>query len=120
MTAELDPIWKALSDSTRREILDFLRDGPRKTTEIVEQFPDLSRFGVMKHLDVLRDAGLVETRAVGRTRVNSLNAAPIRAIMERWIGKYESFWSNALLRTKEVSESASRSAKLKNKRARGA
>ena len=46
MASELDPVWKALADATRREILDFLRAGPRTTTDIVERFPDLTRFGV--------------------------------------------------------------------------
>ena len=101
---DLDHIWKALSDPTRRQILDLLRDGPRQTTEIVDQFPQFSRFGVMKHLDVLRDSGLVRTRSEGRLRINSLNAAPIREIMERWIGKYEAYWSNTLLRMKESAE----------------
>ena len=76
MARDSDHIWKALSDPTRREILDLLRDGPRQTTEIVESFTQLSRFGVMKHLDVLRGAGLVNTRSDGRHRINSLNAAP--------------------------------------------
>jgi len=102
---DLDHIWKALSDTTRREILDMLRDGSRKTTEIVEQFPHLSRFGVMKHLDVLREAGLVKTRSEGRQRINSLNTAPIRQIVERWISKYEAYWANTLLRVKETAES---------------
>lgn len=93
------------------KILDLLRDGPRQTTEIVAEFPQLSRFGVMKHLDVLREAGLVTTRREGRLRINSLNAAPIRAILERWIGKYEAVWSNTLLRVKESSESGSASKK---------
>ena len=62
MAKDLDHVWKALADPTRRKILDLLRDGPRQTTHIVESFPQLSRFGVMKHLDVLRDAGLVNTR----------------------------------------------------------
>lgn len=105
MARDLDKIWKALSDSTRREILDLLRDGPRQTTEIVDKFPQISRFGVMKHLDVLREAGLVTTRSEGRLRINSLNAAPIREILERWIGKYEAYWSNTLLRIKESAES---------------
>lgn len=105
MTKDLDHIWKALADPTRRQILDLLRDGPRQTTEIVGCFPELSRFGVMKHLDVLRDAGLVRTRTEGRKRINSLNAAPIREILERWIGKYEAYWSNTLLRVKEAAES---------------
>ncbi len=106
MSGNLDHVWKALSDSTRREILDLLRDGPRTTSEIVEQFPDLSRFGVMKHLDVLREANLVNTRSEGRKRINSLNVTPIRQIMERWIHKYEAYWANSLLRVKEVAEEA--------------
>lgn len=92
---DLDPIWKALSDPTRRLILDLLRDAPRPTTEIVKQFPHLSRFGVMKHIEVLREAGLVITRVQGRQRINALNAEPIRMIVERWIGKYEAVWSNS-------------------------
>jgi DNA-binding transcriptional ArsR family regulator len=101
---DLDHVWKALSDPTRREILDLLRDGPRQTTEIVGRFPDLSRFGVMKHLEVLREANLVHTRTDGRLRVNSLNVAPIREILERWISKYESYWANTLLRVRETAE----------------
>ena len=104
MTNDQDHIWKALADPTRRAILDLLRDGPRQTSEIVEQFPRLSRFGVMKHLDVLREAGLVKTRSEGRRRINSLNAAPIRQILERWISKYEAYWTNTLLRVKESAE----------------
>ena len=107
MAKNLDHVWKALSDSTRRDILDLLRDGPRKTTEIVEKFPHLSRFGVMKHLDVLREAGLVTTRSAGRNRINSLNVAPIRQIMERWINKYEAYWTNTLLRVKDSAEDES-------------
>src|ERR1700751_1320280 len=101
MSPDLDPIWKALSDETRRTILDFLRSGPKTTTAIVGQFPDLSRFAVMKHLDVLRQAALVVTREEGRQRINSLNAVPIRMIYERWVSKYEDFWANKLLRLSE-------------------
>jgi DNA-binding transcriptional ArsR family regulator len=104
MNQELDQIWKALADETRRTILDFLRSGPKPTTAIVEQFPDLSRFAVMKHLDVLRQAALVVTREEGRQRINSLNAVPIRMIYERWVSNYEDLWANTLLRVKEVSE----------------
>ena len=113
---EDDSVWKALSDTTRREILDQLRDGPRTTTAIVEQFPKLSRFGVMKHLDVLREAGLVNTRSEGRQRINSLNAAPLRQVIERWIGKYEAYWANTLLRVKEVAESDTQSGKQRRRR----
>ena len=101
MANDLDPVWKALSDPTRRAILDLLHKGPRKTTEIVEAFPHLTRFGVMKHIDVLRDAGLVVTREEGRQRVNSLNAVPIRQIYERWVSRYQEFWADNLLRLKD-------------------
>jgi DNA-binding transcriptional ArsR family regulator len=104
MNQGLDQIWKALSDETRRTILDFLRSGPKPTTAIVEQFPDLSRFAVMKHLDVLRQAALVVTREEGRQRINSLNAVPIRMIYERWVSKYEDLWASTLLRVKEMTE----------------
>src|SRR3977135_3879710 len=104
MTNDLDQIWKALADETRRTILDFLRSGPKPTTAIVEQFPALSRFAVMKHLDVLRQAALVVTREEGRQRINALNAVPIRMIYERWVNKYEGIWANALLRVKAASE----------------
>jgi DNA-binding transcriptional ArsR family regulator len=101
---ELDGVWKALSDSTRRSILDLLRQGPRTTTQIVEAFPQLSRFGVMKHIDVLRGAGLIQTREERRQRINSLNVVPIRQIYERWVGRFEELWSSHLLRIKEDAE----------------
>ena len=101
---ELDPVWKALSDPTRRAILDFLRERPRMTTEIVDAFPHLTRFGVMKHLEVLRHAHLVQTREAGRQRVNSLNVVPIRQIYERWVGPFQELWSNELLRIKDIAE----------------
>lgn len=101
---DLDGVWKALSDGTRRSILDLLRQGPRTTTEIVDAFPHLSRFGVMKHIDVLREAGLVHTREEGRQRINSLNVVPIRQIYERWVGRFEELWASHLLRVKEDAE----------------
>jgi DNA-binding transcriptional ArsR family regulator len=101
---ELDGVWKALSDSTRRSILDLLRQGPRTTTQIVEGFPHLSRFGVMKHIDVLRQAGLIHTREERRQRINSLNVVPIRQIYERWVGRFEELWVSHLLRIKEDAE----------------
>jgi DNA-binding transcriptional ArsR family regulator len=101
---ELDAVWKALSDATRRAILDFLRARSRTTTEIVEAFPHLSRFGVMKHLEVLRQAHLVQTREAGRQRVNSLNVVPIRQIYERWVGPFQELWSGELLRIKDLAE----------------
>ncbi len=101
MDNDLDAVWKALSDPTRRAILDLLHKGPQRTTQIVEAFPQLTRFGVMKHIDVLRDAGLIITREDGRQRVNSLNAVPIRQIYERWVSRYQEFWADSLLRLKD-------------------
>ena len=105
MADELDKVWKALSDATRRSILDLLRGGPKTTTEIVAEFPDMTRFAVMKHMDVLRDADLIITRSDGRRRVNSLNAVPIRRIYERWMGPFSELWSSTLLRLKDDLES---------------
>jgi DNA-binding transcriptional ArsR family regulator len=104
---DLDVIWKALADETRRSILDSLRDGPKTTTEIVERFPELSRFGVMKHLQVLRDAALVLTREEGRTCLNSLNAVPIRLIYERWVSKFAEQWATTLISLKASLEKPS-------------
>lgn len=104
---KLDPVWKALADPTRRSILDLLRDRPRTTTEIVDAFPHLTRFGVMKHLDALREAELVHTREEGRQRVNSLNVFPIRQIYERWVSPFQELWSSQLLGIKELAEQKS-------------
>jgi DNA-binding transcriptional ArsR family regulator len=104
MSEDLDQIWKALSDETRRNILDMLRSGPRTTTEIVDRFPDLSRFAVMKHLDVLRQAALVVTREEGRRRINSINAVSLRMIYERWVSHFENLWASTLVQIKESAE----------------
>jgi DNA-binding transcriptional ArsR family regulator len=114
----LDPVWKALSDPTRRAILDFLRDRPRTTTEIVEAFPHLSRFGVMKHVEVLRQAQLVSTRESGRQRVNSLNVVPIRQIYERWVGPFQELWSGELLGIKEMAETETSGGRRRSARGR--
>lgn len=105
---DLDKVWKALADPTRRSILDSLRKGPRTTTEIVELHPGLTRFGVMKHLDVLRDAGLVVDRWEGRSRINSLNVVPIRMIYERWVTGYQDLWASKLTSLKEALEDPAR------------
>ena len=83
-----DQVFKALADSTRRHLLDrlFERDG-RTLTELQERF-SMTRFGVMKHLRLLEDAGLVVTRRSGREKLHYLNPVPIRLIHDRWIDKY--------------------------------
>jgi len=81
-------VFKALADPTRRFLLDrlFERDG-RTLTELEEDL-DMTRFGVMKHLKVLEDAGLVVTQKQGREKLHYLNPVPIRLIHDRWIDKY--------------------------------
>ena len=86
--AENDRIFKALGHRTRRQLLDVLRDEPQTTGALCDAFPDLDRCTVMQHLKVLEDAGLVVARRDGRERWNHLNALPIRAIYDRWIGFY--------------------------------
>ncbi len=96
VSKNLDPVWKALSDPTRRDILDLLRLGPKQTGEIVKRFPRLSRVGVIKHIEVLRNANLVLTKEDGRRRVNRLNAVPIRQIYDRWVSGFEGVWASVL------------------------
>jgi len=83
-----DHVFKALADSTRRHLLDrlFERDG-RTLTELESEL-EMTRFGVMKHLRVLEDAGLVITRREGREKFHFLNPVPIRLVHDRWIDKY--------------------------------
>jgi DNA-binding transcriptional ArsR family regulator len=104
---DLDRVWKALADPTRRAILDQLRDGARTTTEIVDRVPGLTRFGVMKHLSVLRESGLVQSREEGRSVVNTLNVVPIRWIYERWVSEYQDLWVRQLSSLKRSMEEES-------------
>lgn len=100
MTPEDDgeAAWRALADPTRRRILDLLAERPRTTGELCAQFPDLSRFAVMKHLDVLEETSLVLVRREGRVRWNHFNAIPIQRIYERWIRPKLGGMASALLR----------------------
>lgn len=81
-------MFKALADSTRRSLLDelFTRDG-QTLTELQGRLP-MSRFGVMKHLKVLEEAGLVTTQRRGREKLHYLNVVPIRLVHDRWVSKY--------------------------------
>lgn len=83
------PAFRALADPSRRLLLDglFERDG-QTLGELTARLPAMTRFGVMKHLDVLESAGLISTRKVGREKRHYLNPVPIRRIHDRWISKY--------------------------------
>ncbi len=99
-----DRVFKALADPTRRLLLDqlFERDG-RTLTEL-ESGLEMTRFGVMKHLRVLEDAGLVVTRRSGREKLHFLNPVPIRLILDRWIDKYQERRTSALAQLKQELE----------------
>ncbi|MFC4947090.1 ArsR/SmtB family transcription factor [Pseudonocardia sp. GCM10023141] len=92
-----DLVFKALADPTRRFLLDllFTRDG--RTLGDLESEVDMSRFGVMKHLRLLEEAGLVVTRKEGREKWHFLNPVPIREVHDRWIDKYTERQVSALL-----------------------
>jgi DNA-binding transcriptional ArsR family regulator len=91
IVGELDPVWKALADPTRRAILELLRKGARTTTDIVHAYRHLSRYAVMKHLDVLRNAELIQTRRSRTQRMHSLNVGPIRQVYQSWLQPLMSF-----------------------------
>ncbi len=108
MVLAMDEVFKALADPTRRELLDqlFARDG--QTLSALEGRLPMSRFGVMKHLKVLEEAGLVTTRKRGREKLHFLNPVPIRLIHDRWIGKYAEPWASALSELKREIEEEER------------
>src|SRR6266576_1511277 len=83
------PAFRALADPSRRLLLDrlFARDG-QTLGELTAHLPGMTRFGVMRHLDVLESAGLITTRKEGREKLHFLNPVPIRLIHDRWISKY--------------------------------
>jgi DNA-binding transcriptional ArsR family regulator/uncharacterized protein YndB with AHSA1/START domain len=91
------PVWLALSDPTRRRILDLLRQRPRITGDIASHF-EVSRIAVMRHLQVLAASGLVTSRKRGRERWHYLNAVPLQRIYERWVDVHAAGWTSGLLR----------------------
>ncbi|MET3924397.1 metalloregulator ArsR/SmtB family transcription factor [Devosia sp. 2618] len=97
---ENDLIFKALSHRTRRHICDLLKAEPLTTGMLCDRLPDIDRCTVMQHLKVLEEAGLVIAEKRGRERWNHLDALPIHAIHERWIGPYASYAVSMLNRLK--------------------
>jgi uncharacterized protein YndB with AHSA1/START domain len=89
---EMDPVFRALADPTRRSLLDELFREDGQTQGALEARLPISRFGVAKHLKVLEDAGLVITRRRGREKLHFLNAVPIRLVHDRWVSKYAEPW----------------------------
>jgi uncharacterized protein YndB with AHSA1/START domain/DNA-binding transcriptional ArsR family regulator len=93
----VDEVFRALADPTRRALLDelFRADG-QSLSELSERVPEMTRFGVMKHLRVLEDAGLLTTRRSGREKLHFLNPVPIRLVHDRWVSKYSEPWAATL------------------------
>ena len=92
----MDEVFRALADPTRRALLDELFREDGQTLSALEAHFDMTRFGVMKHLRQLEDAGLVVTRRRGREKLHFLNPVPIRLIHDRWVSKYAEPWAAAL------------------------
>lgn len=97
---EPELVFKALGDLSRRRLLDMLhaKDG-QSLTELESQF-EITRFGVMKHLRILQDAGLVTTQKHGRETLHYLNTVPIQHVYDRWVSKYAARWASSLTELK--------------------
>jgi DNA-binding transcriptional ArsR family regulator len=93
-------VFKALADPTRRFLLDLLFEREGRTLTELESQVDMTRIGVMKHLRLLEQAGLVVTRRSGREKLHFLNPVPIRLIHDRWIDKYTERHASALANLK--------------------
>ena len=104
MVAGMDDVFRALADPTRRSLLDALyeRDG-QSLSELEARLP-MTRFGVMKHLKVLEEAGLITTKKRGREKLHFLNPVPIRLIHDRWVSKYSEPWVSGLSELKQSLE----------------
>ena len=101
MLTGLDEVFRALADPTRRGLLDELFQQDGQSLSALEQRLPMTRFGVMKHLKVLEDAGLVTTRRRGREKLHFLNPVPIRLVHDRWVSKYAEPWAATLSRLKK-------------------
>lgn len=99
-----DLVFKALANRTRRQILDQLKNAPRTTGTLCEMLPELDRCTIMQHLRVLEDAGLIIVERRGRERWNHLDALPIHALHERWIGPFAAYAANMLSALKKEVE----------------
>ena len=94
-------MFKALADPTRRRLLDELFKVDGQTLSALERRSPMTRFGVMKHLRVLEDAGLVITKRRGREKLHFLNPVPIRLVHDRWVSKFAEPWVSGLSRLKK-------------------
>lgn len=103
----MDKVFKALSSGVRREMLDIVRDDPGCSVAAVSGHFDVSRIAVMKHLNVLEEAGLLISEKKGRQRCLYFNTVPIQMIHERWTSEYSALWAGKLTALKYKLEEAS-------------
>ncbi|HEX3564823.1 MAG TPA: metalloregulator ArsR/SmtB family transcription factor [Acidimicrobiales bacterium] len=101
----MDDVFKALADPTRRSLLDELFREDGQTLSALEERFAMTRFGVMKHLKQLEDAGLVVSKRRGREKLHFLNPVPIRLVHDRWVSKYAEPWAAGLSGLKQRLES---------------
>ncbi|HEY2140776.1 MAG TPA: SRPBCC domain-containing protein [Solirubrobacteraceae bacterium] len=92
----MDDVFRALADPTRRSLLDELFEHDGQTLSALERRLPMTRFGVMKHLKVLEQAGLLTTKRQGREKLHFLNPVPIRLVHDRWVSKYSEPWAATL------------------------
>ena len=92
----MDLVFRALADPTRRSLLDELFREDGQTLGALEERFSMTRFGVMKHLKQLEEAGLIVTKRRGREKLHFLNPVPIRLVHDRWVSKYTEPWVAAL------------------------
>ena len=104
----MDAVFKALADPTRRDLLDQLYRDDGQTLSALEDRLPMTRFGVMKHLKVLEEAGLVVSRKRGREKLHFLNPVPIRLVHDRWVSKYAEPWAAGLSELKRDLEEEER------------
>lgn len=113
----VDAVFKALADPTRRKLLDELFRDDGQTLGALTSGVDMTRFGVMKHLRVLEETGLITTKRHGREKLHFLNAVPIRLIHDRWVSKYAEPWAATLSELKtQLEEKTTMSATDSGKR----
>ncbi|MDX6643688.1 MAG: hypothetical protein QOD76_1650 [Solirubrobacteraceae bacterium] len=104
MIRGMDTVFRALADPTRRSLLDQLFEQDGQTLSALEQRLPMTRFGVMKHLKLLEEAGLVVTKRRGREKLHYLNPVPIRLVHDRWVSKYAEPWAAGLSALKKGME----------------
>jgi DNA-binding transcriptional ArsR family regulator len=89
LSAQMDAVFKALADESRRKLLDQLHKNNGQTLGELCAYLDMTRQAVTKHLQLLEEAKLVVVVWRGREKLHYLNPVPLQEIYERWIGKYE-------------------------------